>query len=247
MKFSKLIALYIWMSVYLVSCNYKSTDISSTIQTKSDSLLFLSFWPDMSKEEFKQVCQIEEKNGRLKQGEFPILYPNNTENLFKISCFEKSIMLEFEKLNYLPGDTKRFDMFHSDGTYQAERYRDFKDYLIKLFDDKYNLIKKEGLPYEGNIEWNDSVRIISLGYSISYKDSYTVGLYMDKEKSDSKFLSSKKRIVTSSVSMRITYQFRQDYLNRKLREQQIIKEQAIEIDKRNQDIQSKVDLNRNLL
>jgi hypothetical protein len=153
--------------------------IEDLIKSKSNQIVFLSFWPGMSDNEFESVLQLEESKGNLidrsykfvlsqkKHGGFdlrPINEQIPDELLFKISNDKASgrIILNYQK------DLQGYFKFNQNNKSAIPEcfcplgdniYRE----ICKQFDLKYKKVKKIG--------WTDSNKVININYHYSLKEA----------------------------------------------------------------------------
>jgi len=142
--------------LYCTSClNQNKPSKNETLKLinyHKDSLLFLSFWPNMSDQEFQQIIDYENSEGNLVNNKF-ILKLEKEHNSdpseyidipFEISKYYNGITLSYVDEEWWPSPTGNQFPPGQEGT-RDFFYDNIKYNLVKLLDSKYQIIEPEKL------------------------------------------------------------------------------------------------------
>jgi hypothetical protein len=202
------------------SCNYDqrtTQEIQQLIDGHKKQHLFLTFWPGMSKSDFTRVLEMENERGNLEDGKFilkvpketrPNAFPQFDEVDFSIENQESSI-----NLNYKHQDTKEFHGVLPSGDGQSEYYRygEIRDFLIKTYNSKYQLIEGDGSYYR---VWkitkvNRPEKVIRFYYSAyGYEGSYSTSRAP-------RLSHNQENWIMAECSIDLTYMTYEEFLRRK--------------------------------
>jgi hypothetical protein len=250
------------------SCDFdkRSDDqIAGLIESKSDSLLFLSFWPKMTDKDFERVKSYEENKGRLENGKFNILFPGLQKNGFDIMHGTSIVYLENEMEEFVSWDGSN-KVPSSDGYLAAEKYYNLIDYLVQTFDKKYQRYNHPDLGRVADmntLRWIEQSKIITLLYFVRFYDSYasTGGVWLSSKERNSevpnyrKYMGwnrfnrdeRRKRDRVAFGEIQIRYELLEDVLNDVQNKMDYENERNIQYQQERKRKDKEIDKNRSLL